>query len=79
MEIICRKCESNAFRILPGEIGTVTAECMVCGTSMSIEIPKSAARSFPAAGARRKDHRCQAGNGRRYDALRWIAVTGSPR
>ena len=40
MEIICRDCQGNAFRLLPEETGTVTAECLACGALTSIEIPR---------------------------------------
>jgi len=46
MEIFCRRCEGNAFRILPEEGGTVTAECVVCGTLTLIEIPRPPRRRF---------------------------------
>ena len=39
MEFVCRQCEGNAFLLLPEEAGTVTAECLGCGTSTLIEIP----------------------------------------
>jgi hypothetical protein len=41
MDIVCRDCRGNAFRILPAAIRTVTAECLACGTLTSIEIPKA--------------------------------------
>jgi len=69
MEIVCRRCEGNAFRILPEELGTVTAECVVCGTSTLIEIPKPAARSSFTGRIGPKDHRCDPANGRRHDGL----------
>ena len=37
MEFVCRQCEGNAFLLLPEEAGTVTAECLGCGTSTLIE------------------------------------------
>jgi len=67
MEIICRQCEGNAFRILPEELGTVTAECVVCGSLTVIEIRKLAARASRAAGP--NDHRRQPVNGHRRDDL----------
>jgi hypothetical protein len=41
MGFFCRDCRGNAFRILPEAMRTVTAECLACGTLMSIEIPKA--------------------------------------
>jgi len=69
MEIFCRRCEGNAFRILPEEGGTVTAECVVCGTLTLIEIPRTSARVFPLAERAPKDHRCQPSNGHRHEGL----------
>ena len=63
MEIICRQCEGNAFRLLPEELGTVTAECVACGRLTVIEIRKLSARSS------RVDHRHQPVNGHRRDDL----------
>jgi hypothetical protein len=51
MEIICRECEGNAFRILPEDRGTVAAECVACGALTVIKVPKAAAR-YPANGHR---------------------------
>ncbi|HUL05844.1 MAG TPA: hypothetical protein VLV76_05890 [Candidatus Acidoferrum sp.] len=51
MEIICRECEGNAFRILPEDRGTVAAECVVCGAVTVIRVPKPIAR-YPANGHR---------------------------
>lgn len=59
MEIICRECEGNAFRILPEERGTVAAECVACGAMTVIAIPKP----------RPNDHRRHPANGHRYDGL----------
>jgi hypothetical protein len=67
MEIICRQCEGNAFRLLPEELGTVTAECVACGSLTVIEIRKLSARSLLAAGP--KDHHHQPINGHRRDDL----------
>jgi hypothetical protein len=39
MEIVCHQCERNAFLLLPEDAGTVTAECLGCGTSTVIEVP----------------------------------------
>jgi len=58
MEIFCRRCEGNAFRILPEEGGTVTAECVVCGTLTLIEIPRPSAQALPLAKKAPKDLRC---------------------
>jgi len=69
MEIICRQCEGNAFRILPENLGTVAAECVVCGTLTLIEIPKAAARSPSIRGLAPKDHRCHPANGHRHDGF----------
>jgi hypothetical protein len=69
MEIFCRRCEGNAFRILPEEFGTVTAECVVCGTLTLIEIPRPSARTLPLAQKTPKDHRCQPSNGHRHEGL----------
>ena len=78
MEIICRQCEGNAFRILPEDLGIVTAECVVCGALTLIEIPKPAARSSSA--RLPTDHRCHPADGRRHDALASdIAVAASQR
>jgi hypothetical protein len=41
MEVFCRDCRGNAFRILPEAMRTVTAECLACGTLTSIEIPEA--------------------------------------
>jgi len=51
MEIICRECEGNAFRILPEDRGTVAAECVACGAVTVIRVPKQTAR-YPANGHR---------------------------
>ena len=67
MEIICRQCEGNAFRLLPEELGTVTAECVTCGSLTVIEIRKLSARSWWVAGP--KDHCHQPVNGHRRDDL----------
>lgn len=67
MEIICRQCEGSAFRILPEESGTVTAECVVCGALTLIEVPRPSACSLPATGAAAQDHGCQPANGYRRD------------
>jgi hypothetical protein len=67
MEIICRQCEGNAFRLLPEELGTVTVECVACGSLTVIEIRKLSARSLRAAGP--KGHHHQPVNGRRRDDL----------
>lgn len=67
MEIICRQCEGNAFRLLPEELGTVAAECVACGSLTVIEIRKLSARSSWVAGS--KDHRHQPLNGHRRDDL----------
>jgi hypothetical protein len=78
MEIICRQCEGNAFRILPEDLGIVTAECVVCGTLTLIEVPKLAARLSAAAGP--TDHRCHPANGRRRDGIvSAMAVTANRR
>lgn len=69
MEIFCRRCEGNAFRILPEELGTVTAECVVCGTLTLIEIPRPSARTLPLAQKTPKDHCCQPSNGHRHEGL----------
>jgi hypothetical protein len=61
MEIICHRCEGNAFRILPEEYGIVAAECVVCGTLTLIEIPK------PALGAENGHCRAANGYGHRHD------------
>jgi rRNA maturation protein Nop10 len=64
MEIVCHQCERNAFLLLPEDAGTVTAECLGCGTSTVIEVPtpSSAAqvrwdRYRQAAGATRMSER----------------------
>ena len=38
MEFVCHQCERNAFLLLPEDAGTVTAECLGCGTSTVIEV-----------------------------------------
>jgi hypothetical protein len=58
MEIVCHQCERNAFLLLPEDAGTVTAECLGCGTSTVIEIPTP-----PPAEAVRWDRRRQAAAG----------------
>ena len=70
MEIICRRCEGNAFRILPEEIGTVTAECVVCGALTLIEIPSPSAWALPLGRRRRRIIGCQPANGYRHEGLR---------
>ena len=74
MEIVCRRCEGNAFRILPEEVGTVTAECVVCGALSLIEIPRPSARALPLAEKASKDHRCQPANGHRHESSLMTAV-----
>jgi hypothetical protein len=66
MEIVCRHCEGNAFRISPEDVGTVIAECVVCGTLTLIEIPKPSVRSYREEKGL-KDHHCQPANGHRRD------------
>jgi hypothetical protein len=39
MEFVCHRCERNAFLLLPEDAGTVTAECLSCGSSTVIEVP----------------------------------------
>jgi hypothetical protein len=59
MEIVCHQCERNAFLLLPEDAGTVTAECLGCGTSKVIDVPMA-----PPAEAARWDRRAGAGHGR---------------
>jgi hypothetical protein len=68
MEIVCRDCESNAFRILPEEAGTVIAECVVCGTLTLIEVPRPSARTLPFAEKAPRDLRCLPVNGHRHES-----------
>ena len=69
MEIFCRRCEGNAFRILPEEGGTVTAECVVCGMLTLIEIPRPSARAaLSLAKKAPKDLRCQPANGHPHES-----------
>jgi hypothetical protein len=74
MEIFCRRCEGNAFRILPEEVGTVTAECVVCGTLTLIEIPRPSTRTLPLAKTAPIDLRCQPANGHRHESALMTAV-----
>jgi hypothetical protein len=74
MEIICRQCEGNAFRILPEDIGTVAAECVICGTLTLIAVPRPAAGSHLAAGKTPVDRRCQPANGSARKSYRGLAV-----
>jgi hypothetical protein len=74
MEIICRECEGNAFRILPEERGTVAAECVVCGALTVIEVPKPARLS---SGSR--DHRRHLVNGHRCGGLASDVVAAANR
>jgi hypothetical protein len=62
MEIFCRDCRGNAFRILPAAIRTVTAECLACGTLTWIEIPQPDATE--AGFERSTQHRHSAGHER---------------
>jgi hypothetical protein len=54
MEFVCHQCERNAFLLLPEDAGTVTAECLGCGTPTVIEVPT------PSRAADRWNHRGQA-------------------
>jgi hypothetical protein len=47
MEFVCHQCERNAFLLLPEEAGTVTAECLGCGTSTVIEVSTPSTAASP--------------------------------
>lgn len=47
MEMVCHQCERNAFLLLPEDAGTVTAECLSCGTSTVIEVPTPSPATSP--------------------------------
>jgi hypothetical protein len=47
MELVCHQCERNAFLLLPEDAGTVTAECLGCGTPTVIEVPTPSLAASP--------------------------------